>query len=307
MAGNIIEQDAPDSNAVPMGKKDISLGAKSDHLFSLLPSTLHACNADLLRTAKRDPRPAPAPFFLPLNIAFSLCLLSHLFAAVYAPIQDCDEVFNYWEPMHYLNHGYGLQTWEYSPEFALRSWFYIVIHAIPTKIIQILARSKRLEFYLLRILLAVICAATETRLFAVLSRTLNPRIGVIYLMIVASSPGVFYASVAFLPSSFAMYTSNLGLAAFMDWRRGPKTAIGIMWFGIGAVVGWPFSVILATPFLLEEIVICMVTGEAYDTFRRFLDGIVRSLIPLVKVSWNVPGNWLTLAGNSIWSRPFLLP
>ena len=181
-------------------------------------------------------------------------------------------MFNYWEPLHYLNHGYGLQTWEYSPEFAIRSWFYIVIHAIP-------ARS--FEFYFLRTLLAIICAATETRLFAVISRTLNPRIGIIYLMVVAFSPGIFYASVAYLPSSFAMYTSNMGLAAFMDWRSGPKTASAIMWFGIGAIVGWPFSGVLVAPFILEEAIICFVTGQGYETFRRFMDGIVRSLIALV--------------------------
>lgn len=209
-------------------------------------------------------------------------MLSHILAAAYAPIQDCDEVFNYWEPLHYLNHGYGLQTWEYSPQFAIRSWFYIVIHAIPAKLGSFLSRSKSFEFYFLRSLLAVVCAATETRLFAVISRTLNPRIGILYLMIIAFSPGIFHASVALLPSSLAMYTSNLGLAAFMDWRNGPKTAVGIMWFGIGAVFGWPFSGILILSFVLEEVIICIVTGQGYETFSRFLDGIVRSLIALVR-------------------------
>lgn len=28
-------------------------------------------------------------------------------------VHDCDEVFNYWEPLHYVLHGYGMQTWEY--------------------------------------------------------------------------------------------------------------------------------------------------------------------------------------------------
>ena len=28
-------------------------------------------------------------------------------------IHDCDEVYNYWEPLHYLLYGYGKQTWEY--------------------------------------------------------------------------------------------------------------------------------------------------------------------------------------------------
>lgn len=28
-------------------------------------------------------------------------------------IHDCDEVFNYWEPLHYLLYKSGFQTWEY--------------------------------------------------------------------------------------------------------------------------------------------------------------------------------------------------
>ena len=244
--------------------------------------TLGTPRTEPCRTTTKQPRDPKPQFFLPLNIAFSLCLFSHVLAAFSAPIQDCDETFNYWEPLHYLNHKYGLQTWEYSGEFALRSWTYIVIHAIPAKLGALFASSKTFEFYFLRCLLAFCCAASETRLYAVISRTLNPRIGIIYLMIVASSPGAFYASVAFLPSSFAMYTSSLGLAAFLDWRCGPKTASAIMWFGIGATVGWPFSGILIVPFLLEECVIAAVSGDVFEVFMRFVDGTVRCLIVLVR-------------------------
>lgn len=34
-------------------------------------------------------------------------------------------VFNFWEPLHYLFRGTGFQTWELSPQFAVRSWAYI--------------------------------------------------------------------------------------------------------------------------------------------------------------------------------------
>ncbi|KIX03368.1 uncharacterized protein Z518_06920 [Rhinocladiella mackenziei CBS 650.93] len=227
------------------------------------------------------PRSAPARFYLPLNIAFYLCFASHLLAALYAPIQDCDETFNYWEPLHYLTHGYGLQTWEYSPEFSIRSWAYIAIHALPVKLAKMLGQSKMFEFYALRVLLAFICAATEIRLYSAISRCLNPRIGVIYLMIVAFSPGVFGASSAFLPSSFAMYTSALGMASFMDRRGGSKTTTGIMWFGIGALLGWPFSGALIIPFVVEDGMIASVgQGDLFETFRRYLDGFVRCLIVL---------------------------
>ena len=43
-------------------------------------------------------------------------------AALWSPILDCDEVYNYWEPTHYLLYGHGGQTWEYSPDYAVRSY-----------------------------------------------------------------------------------------------------------------------------------------------------------------------------------------
>ena len=44
-------------------------------------------------------------------------------------VHDCDEVYNYWEPLHYIMYGYGMQTWEYGAQFALRCWLYLLLHA----------------------------------------------------------------------------------------------------------------------------------------------------------------------------------
>lgn len=163
--------------------------------------------------------------------------------------------------------------------FGIRSWAYIVIHAVPAKIASLLGQSKTFEFYALRIILAFVCAASEVRLYSAISRALNPRVGVIYLMIVAITPGFFYASSAFVPSSFAMYTATLGLTSFMDWHGGPKTATGIMWFGIGALLGWPFAGVLILPFIVEDWLIALVGQvDLFETFRRYLDGFVRCLI-----------------------------
>lgn len=101
-----------------------------------------------------------------------------------------------------------------------------------------------------------------------------------YLMIVAFTPGFFYASAAFLPSSFAMYTGTLGLATFMDWRGGIKTGTAIVSFGIGALLGWPFAGVLILPFILEDWVIAFIAGDMFDTFIRHVDGIVRCLAVL---------------------------
>ncbi|KKY17749.1 putative alpha-mannosyltransferase [Phaeomoniella chlamydospora] len=177
--------------------------------------------------------------------AFLVCCLSHVVAALYAPIQDCDETFNYWEPTHYLTHGYGLQTWEYSPEYGIRSWLYVLLHAVPQKLASFAVKHKTAEFYLIRITLALVCAASEAKLVSVISRTLNPRIAILYLL-VTFTPGMFYASVAYLPSSFAMICAIQGA--------------------------------LALPFLAEEVIMAAITKDYFDTCRRFLDGTVRSLI-----------------------------
>lgn len=151
----------------------------------------------------------------------------------------------------------------------------------------LLGNTKTAEFYIIRIVLGLVCSACETRLYSSISRTLNPRIGALFVMIMVFTPGMFHASVAYLPSSFAMYTSMLGLNAFVDWHGGPKTAQGIVFFAIGAIIGWPFAGALILPFLIEEGIVAIVTGEMVKTIWRVLDGVMGSLVVLVSV--NPPG------------------
>jgi len=176
-----------------------------------------------------------------------------------------------------------MQTWEYSPEYAIRSWAYVGIHAIVIKLGHLLpfVGSKNSEFYFLRIIFAFVCAVCETRLYSVMTRLLNPRIAIIYLIVSVTSPGMFHASVSYLPSTFAMYGTILGLTAFMDWSGGLRTAQGIMWFGIGAVLGWPFAGVLVLPFVFEEVLLASLTRQGIESIWRLLDGTVRSLIALV--------------------------
>jgi alpha-1,2-mannosyltransferase len=99
-----------------------------------------------------------------------------------------------------------------------------------------------------------------------------------YMIIMTTSAGMFHASTAFLPSSFAMYMAMLGMSSFMDWRGGLRTNNGILSFGIGAVLGWPFAAALSFPYLLEELVLANLSGELADTLHRFLDGLARTSI-----------------------------
>jgi len=39
--------------------------------------------------------------------------LARVASAAFNIIHDCDETYNYWEPLHYLIYNEGFQTWEY--------------------------------------------------------------------------------------------------------------------------------------------------------------------------------------------------
>ena len=55
-------------------------------------------------------------------------------------------VFNFWEPLHYLDRGYGFQTWETSPQYSIRSWAYIILHLLPTQIARRFLGSEKVGF-----------------------------------------------------------------------------------------------------------------------------------------------------------------
>ena len=57
-----------------------------------------------------------------------------------AGVADCDETYNYWEAVCLLAAPHPvrrpLQTWEYAPEFALRSWAYVLPYAAISRIVD---------------------------------------------------------------------------------------------------------------------------------------------------------------------------
>ncbi|KAL1887519.1 mannosyltransferase [Ceratocystis pirilliformis] len=239
--------------------------------------------------AKKKKKPSPFPI-KPIS-AFYVFLASAAASALYSPIADCDETFNYWEPAHYLSHGYGLQTWEYSPEFAIRDWGYISMHTIVSNFRRIMPfPTKVAEFYFVRYALCFVYALTQTIFYRTITLTLNGRVGIIYVIASVFSPGYFHAATAFLPSSFAMYTTILGTNSFMNWRGGLHTSQGMFWFAIGAVFGWPFAYALMVPFIAEELILAIISSQAeiYQTFLRLVRGAVSTVL-LVGLDTSI--NW----------------
>lgn len=132
-------------------------------------------------------------------------------------------------------------------------------------------------------MLAVACASCETVLFTKIAAVVNARVAITFMLILATSPGMFHASIAYLPSSFSMYFVMLGMAAFMDWRGGLRTVQGIFAMGVGAVLGWPFAAAMAAPYILEEISLASIADRqaVMDLAWRLIDGIGWVLVVLL--------------------------
>lgn len=149
--------------------------------------------------------------------------------------------------------------------------------------------TKKMEFYFLRVVFATVCAICETQLVATVAKSMNPRIALFFLLALGSSAGMFHASVAYLPSTFAMYTVFLALGAFMNRRGGVRTATGLAWLALGALVGWPFVAVMCIPFVLEELITVWVTHEAMATIWQFIYASTRTLLILVCIAFCTTG------------------
>lgn len=223
------------------------------------------------RSSKRPPSRYPSALL-------SLVILGavRLSAAAYSIISDCDETFNYWEALHLVLFGNGLETWEYSPQFAIRSWAYIGVHAAIAAPFRWLGWSKvsvaltsgiaaytdplRTHaqpevFYATRAVLALVSATLEARLVSAVSRSLSPRCGWILLAILASSAGLWSASVAFLPSTFTLYTTTAAITSSLNSRTRDFILPTTVSFALGALLGWPFSLVLSLPWVFHRVVL----------------------------------------------------
>lgn len=206
---------------------------------------------DQLRRAQRRPW---TPSF---SVALRIMLLVRALGAMYSNIDDCDEVYNFWEPLHFLDHGYGFQTWEVAPQYGIRSWAYILIHLLPAKFIGfLLGPNKRPAFFAVRWFLAGISTVAECAFYRAVASKVNDRVGRYLFFMMLLSAGMWNASTAFLPSSFAMYTTAFAFSytlepATLSNKR--RTLGATLFFALGAIVGWPFALAISIPFVFEEL------------------------------------------------------
>ncbi|GMH39181.1 hypothetical protein BSKO_07079 [Bryopsis sp. KO-2023] len=190
-------------------------------------------------------------------------------------IHDCDEVYNYWEPLHFLLHGFGRQTWEYSSEFGLRSYLYILLHwlvAFPVKLVTGNGQSKLAAFFAVRIVFGLISAMLENYLYRVVRRWHAPS-AFYFLIILASSSGMFVSTTSFLPSTFAMYTLMAASAGIIS-RNMTMVIVPAV---IGVVVGWPVAGIAFIPLALY-VLLQPNLAKSFSTLFASLIGTIGLLV-----------------------------
>ncbi|KAF7836649.1 dol-P-Man:Man(6)GlcNAc(2)-PP-Dol alpha-1,2-mannosyltransferase [Senna tora] len=204
-------------------------------------------------------------------------------------IHDCDEVFNYWEPLHYLLYKSGFQTWEYSSQFALRSYLYLLFHEIVGRPASwIFGEEKVRVFYAVRLFLGLLSVITETVLVVALSRKYGKRLASYALAMLCLTSGCFFASTSFLPSSFSMYAMTLASGLFLLDK--PAAAVAVS--ATGVILGWPFSILAFLPVTIYSL--------SRKFKQAFIAGAVTSIILLalsILVDFYYYGRWTSSVLN----------
>uniref|UniRef100_A0A1Y1MX13 Mannosyltransferase n=2 Tax=Photinus pyralis TaxID=7054 RepID=A0A1Y1MX13_PHOPY len=227
------------------------------------------------------------------DTAFKALLSARFCSAIWSHISDCDETYNYWEPTHYLVFGKGLQTWEYSPEFGLRSYTYLLVHAIPAFIYhKLLQPNPLLIFYFIRCLLGLLCSFAEVFFYKAVCREFGVHVGRLCLAFQIFSAGMFISSTAFLPSSWAMYGFASACAAW--WQQ--KYALAVFMTALGSLLGWPFAALLGIPIAIDMIIM----KKLYQDFIQWsVISAVVILGPMVMIDTNYFGKLVIAPWNIV--------
>uniref|UniRef100_A0A0R3UN50 Mannosyltransferase n=1 Tax=Mesocestoides corti TaxID=53468 RepID=A0A0R3UN50_MESCO len=227
------------------------------------------------------------PFLLFLTIQNVLNVLAALCSTLWNNINDCDETFNYLEPLGFIiapQNNTGFQTWEYSPQFGLRSYLYLWFIGWPAFLSAHLGLSGWFQFFVVRLFLSLLSYLFPENPFK------RCTFGIIFSIVHCFSPGSFISSSSSVPSALAASVTSLMLSAWIS---------GHLFYSVGAVafssiVLWPFSACLGIPlavsFLLSGMVYQFVTfsvfwGLVFIFPMLLIDGLYYGR--LICPAWNI--------------------
>lgn len=213
-------------------------------------------------------------------INFAAVVLNH--------IDDTDETYGYWEPLHYLLYGKGMQTWEYDPVFAIRSYAFIFPLFLVGNVLRKLGVEKIALFYCLRGIIGLFSTYSQYTFLSSLSRRYGKEpvaakhnlrgLVAIFLLL---SPGVFFASTSFLPSAFSMTLTMLSVARWLDGLL----LESIFWGSLAVLgTGWPFVGLIFLPLGLHMLVHSYQIGGFMQIIKLCISGLVVVSLVLLPVT-----------------------
>jgi hypothetical protein len=215
---------------------------------------------------------------------FALFLAVNLIACSVNHIDDTDETYGYWEPLHYLVHGVGMQTWEYAPQYAIRTYAFIYPISLFCTLLKTFGCPKHMMFYAVKGLLGTLTAHAETRFVTTLSRVVGLSAASNAAVFLLFAPGVFFASTAYLPSAVCMSLLMLSIAAWLE-NRFP---VSVLWGSVAVLcTGWPFVGLLFLPLGLHMVAhsytsVISSKGSHWSAFERVLQ-LAASVIVTVAI------------------------
>lgn len=225
-------------------------------------------------------------FLLVLNVTIRLYLTFFMI------VPDCDETFNYWEALNLLVRGFGKQTWEYSPEYAIRSYAYLIqyyIISLPLSMAEpFFSFPPYVYFYAIRLVaLNGFSMMGEWKLHSSISQSLGPQCANWFLFLSTISPGMSHGAVALLPSSLALGCVAFATSYVLSYISTPQmlsALIAVAFFLYGGIYGWPFALVLAVPFGLYIVVLNLSNPRNLVKFTLkalFIIGLMTSAITIV--------------------------
>ena len=206
------------------------------------------------------------------TIAIAALLLMSRLMSGFLHLPSCaDETFNYLEPLAYLDIGKGLQTWEYSPEFALRPWLFLEVFNFAMLPFSI----HMLRVLCLHVGIALLWFHAELRVADAIYGREGLRMANWYMLLSACSPGPIFAASQFLPSTIFAILQMWSVSFFLrdQWGRAVATGVASCLLPGNPIVG-----LVYVPFLLQ----CLRRGRLV---RCLTSGVVVCCLCFVTMAW----------------------
>lgn len=226
---------------------------------------------------------------------FFLFLIVNSIGVFVNHIDDTDETYGYWEPLHYLLFGHGMQTWEYAPSFSIRSYAFIMPLFYPLSLAkEYLGLDKIALFFLARLLLGTFFAYAQSRFILSIfnqKQRFPKLLARITCGSILFSPGIFLSSTSFLPSACASALVMLSIASWLN----DQYYWSIAWGSVAVVwSGWPFVGLLFLPFGIHMLYDVFASnlrsrsnpsgGSGLSSFFRVMAFCIGSVVVVILVS-----------------------